>query len=277
MHEKLAKASFVLLCLFCACQSSPTKRQELEKQLIPPNREAELSEQLNQGLQRAFGAWKDDPAQKYLDSLVAKLLGAEPTYGAALSRVQVRLLASAQPYTAAGVGPVIYLSRGALASAQYENELAFVVATELSLLKEKMTLRNLASLEGQDIGANLFVLPTAPPVVEHDYIERDWFEPGGLFDFGSNAYLKAESDAVRLIYAAKFDPRGAVTYIERWASHSDNRKAVGKILPDPQDRLQQAREEVAKLSPLRDPIVKTKAFEELQANIHVRGAKQHRR
>jgi hypothetical protein len=154
-----------------------------------------------------------------------------------------------------------------LSAAHYENELAFIVAGQLDLLRDRTTVRNLAALEGQEVGARLITLPTAPPTRQVDYLERDWFEPGGLFDFGVNPYLKADTNAVRLIYAAKFDPRGAATFIERWSQSPSARKAIGKILPDPQERLRTVRDEVAKLSPLRDPIVRTRAFDDLRTHL----------
>ena len=52
---------------------------------------------------------------------------------------------------------------------------------------------------------------------------------------------------------------------------------MGKILPDPEERLANARDEVAKLSPLRDPIVKSHAFEELQERLHVKQAKNKKK
>ena len=159
---------------------------------------------------------------------------------------------------------------------KYENELAFILATQLSLLKDGVPNANLAHLQGQEVGGSLLILPTAPPpVASTQFLERGWFDPGGLFDFGSNAYLNAEREGIRLAYGAKFDPRGAVTLIQRWTSPVMEAQTggLGKILPEPEERLEAARQEVAQLSPLRNPIVKGQAFDDLQSRLHVKKAK----
>ena len=63
--------------------------------------------------------------------------------------------------------------------------------------------------------------------------------------------------AVRLAYGAAYDPRGAVSLMERW-SEAEGASSYA-------DRLKAVRSEIAKLSPLRDPIVSTQRFEEARS------------
>ena len=41
-------------------------------------------------------------------------------------------------------------------------------------------------------------LPTAPLGVQTDYLAGNWFEAGGLFDFGSVTWNKAEQNGIQL-------------------------------------------------------------------------------
>lgn len=255
-----------------ACSSAPKK--QAGRQLIPVDQEAEIGMQLDRKLDTAFGAWRDATVDKIVGGIIDRLVAADPAYAEARG-ARVHLLATATPYVAPGLRKTIYLSRGALSLLRYENELAFVLATQLELVKEHATAKNLADLQGQEVGEYIAKLPVASSLPQRDYLASGWFEPGGLFDLGSMVYINAEQAGVRLAYAAKYDPRGAVTLIERWNAPPFDRqlKALGKIQPKAEERLNNARDEVAKLSPMRNPIVKSLSFEELQSRVQVKKAK----
>jgi predicted Zn-dependent protease len=270
MH--LMKKFGILLAMMAFWSGCSTaQKKNAEQQIVPVDREASLAERLEKELDRAYGEWKDPAVEKLLHKILKKLAASSETNGADaafVSDVRIHLLKTKVPYAAPGFNKTIILSRGIFDFLRYENELAFLLGSELYLLRDRASARNLANLQGQQISENLITLPTNPQAIAggRDHLAGEWFEPGGLFDFGSEAYLKAEAAAIKQAYGAKYDPRGAVTLIERWTlpSSADLLKALGKILPEPEERLSLAREEVAKLSPLRDPIVKGQAFEELQ-------------
>lgn len=258
---------------FTGCKSAPKKNAE--QQIISREREHTLTGRLTENLDKAYGPWNDAEATRILNSIVDRLVAADPNYSD-VAGTKVHLLSPSAPYFAPGLGKVIYISRGALAGIAYENELAVLLGTQLHLVKERATARNLATLQGQELGESLILLPTAPPAMQKDYLSKGWFEAGGLFDFGDNVYLKAEQEGVQLAYKAKYDPRGAITLAQHWLDQGKRKaqsQAVGKILPNADERLKTARDEVAKLSPLRDPIVKSRAFEELQSRLQVKKAK----
>ncbi|MEW6055873.1 MAG: hypothetical protein AB1540_04590 [Bdellovibrionota bacterium] len=262
------------LTVFSGCQSS--QKREAETQLIPDDKKSALSSQLTQNLVQAFGEREDEVVRHYLKESIALLMASARGHTAGLGSVKVVVLETATPYIAAGIVDTIYVSVGMLEAIHYENELAFILATQIALLKEQATVRNLANLQGHELGSSLVTLPTTPIEPASDYLTKGWFQPGGLFDFGQETYLKAERTAVEIIYAAKFDPRGAVTFVQRCSINpfQQQMRALGKILPDFDSRIVQARESVAKLTPLRDPIVTSQAFEErLQSHLQVKKAK----
>jgi predicted Zn-dependent protease len=262
----------LLTILNSGCQTAT--RKSPGQQFITSDREEKLSQELTRNLTKNFGESTDPKVRDLLNELALRIVAAS-SFSARLAKINVRLLATQAPYIAAGLNQTIYISTGALGETMYENELAFLLATQIVLIKNNVPTTNLASLQGQSLGQSLAVLPTAPGSLDDDHLNQGWFEPGGLFDFGNEAYLKAEKEAIQLIYAANYDPRGAVTLIQRWTSVSERKKhrALGKILPESDERLRAAREEVAKLSPVRDPIVKSVAYEELKTRLNTKKAK----
>ena len=249
--------------------------QNAQQQVIAPGYEEPLAIQLDANLLRAYGEWKDAPAERILNAMLEHIAAADSISAAELKGAHVRLLATATPLVAPGLNKTIYISRGALSTVVYENELAYLLAVQLACVRDHVTAHNLTSLRGQEASESPIKLAAAPTVLRKSYMDKGWFDAGGLFDFGSVAYLKAGQDGVKLMYSAKYDPRGAVTLVQRWTTPpvEEQMGALGKILPEPEERLDSAREEVAKLSPLHDPIVKSRAFEELQSRLTIKKAK----
>lgn len=259
---------FLLLAGLVGCQSAP--KTTSEALVIPPEKEKEYAVQLSRNLAKSYGAWHDPFVERSLKTLAKKLVDADPEYKKDLSDIRVFLLASGEQLLGAGLSHTIYVSQGLLVSVQFENELAFLLGTQLSLMKEGLPLRNFTESQGQDMMGSVVRLPTMPETSgSADLLKKGWFESGGFFDFGSENYLNADKEAIRLCHAAQFDPRGAPTLFQRWLEASKHRDAdeAGNLLPDLKERLDLARLEVAKLTPLRDPIVKTKAFDELYTKL----------
>ena len=263
----LAGAAFFGMSLLIGCSSSEKRRAE--QQIVTPDKQKRFSEQLKKNLVEKYSLISSSTKEKVLAKTISNLANSTVGYSE-LNSVTVFIVGTDQQFIVPGLGNEIFISRGLLGSLKYENELAFVLATQLALLHEKVPAAALANLQGQEFGETLISLPTAtPPLRRHDYLERDWFEPGGFYDFGLSAYMKAEREAVILCHNAKYDPRGAVTFTQRVEFDE-----LGKILPEQEDRLNQARDEVAKLSPLRDPIVKSSGFDTLLKGFQTKKAKK---
>lgn len=262
-----------MLSLVLGCASA--KRKHAEQQIVPADTESAVGAELSKNLDQAYGAWKEPRVEQILNEIVAKIVASDASYKDSVSDARIHLLSTGTPLVAAGLNKTVYVSKGLLNALQYETELAYMLAMQLALLKEGVPARQVATLQGESVGESLIVLPTTPLDDQADFLRRGWFEAGGLFDYGNEAYLKAEAEAVRLIWSSKYDPRGAVSLVQRLDTPKEraNYRVLGKILPDAEDQLRVAREEVAKLSPLRDPIVKSVAFTELQGRLNTRKAK----
>lgn len=282
MMKTFVAGSRVVLLLACllavaSCQSAP--KPHAEQQIVPADKEAALADELDANLVKTYGKWREPAVESILNAILATLAKADPKIASDVAGAHVVLLKTRVPYVAAGLAKRIYVSRGLLATMYYENELAFVLAMQLVLVKERATTRNLATLHSQEVGENLVVLPTTPTLTQKNYLEKGWFEAGGLFDFGEKTYLQGEQDGIELAYKAKYDPRGAISLMQRWttAPMAHALQALGKILPEADVQMKTVRDEVAKLSPLRDPIVKSAAFEELQSRLQIKKAKHQRK
>ncbi len=259
--------------LLASCQSAPAVKDEPDTEaIVIPEKEIELSARLTQNLERAYGAWKD----AHVEGLLAQLLSTLLVYDEALRRkavgVKAHLLASPVPFAVAGPNKTIYVTRGALASVQYENELAYLLSGPLVMIRDEVPFKHLRALQREEIGSGILVLPTAPPSLHFDFLASGWFESGGIFDYGATVYLNADREAVDLPYRAKFDHRGAASLFKRWSESPDLRRirAFWKIMPDITERYEVIHDEVAKTLPLRDPLLNTKAFEELKKRVRLK-------
>lgn len=259
--------------LLASCQSaSAVKDESGAEAVVVPEKEIELSARLTQNLERAYGAWKDAHVEGLLVQLTSTLLAQDEALRRLAAGVKVRLLASPLPFAVAGPNKIIYVTRGALASAQYENELAYLLSGPLVMIRDEVPLKRLRALQREEIGSGILVLPTAPPSLRFDFLASGWFEAGGLFDYGAEVYLNSDREAVDLPYRAKFDHRGAASLFKRWSESPDLRRirAFWKIMPDITERYEVIHDEVAKTLPLRDPLLNTKAFEEFRKRVRLR-------
>lgn len=258
---------------FASCQSAPAVKDEPDAEAaVVSEKEAELSERLTQNLERAYGAWKDAQVESLLARLLSTLLVHDEVLRQKAVEVKARLLASPVPFAVAGPNKTIYVTRGALASVRYENELAYLLSGPLVMIRDEMPLKRLRALQREEIGSGILVLPTAPPSLRFDFLASGWFEAGGIFDYGATAYLNSDREAVDLPYRAKFDHRGAASLFKRWSEYPDLQRIrdFWKIMPDITERYEVIHDEVAKTLPLRDPLLNTKAFEELKKRVKLK-------
>ena len=148
--KKMSWVSLVMaLFVVCGCQTAQTPRAA-EQKIVPKENESALATQLDHNIDAAYGAWKDPTAEKIINEMLQRLASSDPGYGETKG-AHVHLLSTSTPYIAPGFDNTIYVSRGTLSAVSYENELAFLLGTQLALLKEHATIRNLASLHGQDM------------------------------------------------------------------------------------------------------------------------------
>ncbi|MGE4232322.1 MAG: hypothetical protein AB7F43_03245 [Bacteriovoracia bacterium] len=246
------------------CQTAPQK--QAQNKILPPETESALSEQLTANIEKQYGKWNDKVVFETLNDMLRKIIEGEndPELKTKLAGTEVRPLVTETPLIAPGIYKVIYVSKGMVKFTSYENELSFALSLAVSLLKSRETANRLTELRGQEISQTVVSLPTAPVTKKPDPLEKNWFAIGGLFDFGKSNYLKAVREGVRLSYSANFDPRGALTFISRF--EEDTRTEVlRKLFPASSDQKVVVKEEISKLSPRKDPIVRSESYKVLQS------------
>lgn len=256
----------ILLIALTGCQTS--QKQQAEQAIVPAQTEDQLASDLNGALEAKFGRIKDTEIESALRAIAVKLASVDPTLSGN-TNINFLVLASTARLSGPGLKRFIIFSKGMLSQPKYENELAFLIAMNLNLIRSDEPRRRLAALRGEQVGESLIeALPTKPrdPKVGFDPLKERWFDVGGLYDFGTVASLETVRASVRLMHTALFDPRGAVTLIERGARVD--------LWPPNAEILKVVRDEIAKLSPLRDPIVRGQSFEIVQSRLQGKKHKQ---
>ncbi len=244
-----------LVFLLSGCASAPEKSNSTVP--ISKEQEAAIVSDLVHGLESKYGAWKDGVIENSLSVLIIKLSAKNESFRSKpLQRsVRIHLLATPLPIVSAAPGGLIFISRGALKSIQYENELAFILAAPLAMIRDEIPQKR---IEKPSVG---------------------WFEPAGLFDYGFDAYLKADREAVQMLHEVKFDHRGAISLMKRWNSpeYASQWNSYWKLTPELIERYDAVRDEAAKLTPNRDSVLNSKAFDELKLRIKKSDARKNTR
>jgi predicted Zn-dependent protease len=222
----------VLLLSSCTLKQPPKVTRSVLTESDLSQYEAKLTQLLN----NKYGKRSDHAAASAV-ALVLKTLKADDYYS-------VILLPTPRHICIAGVQSRVYLSYGLLDVIQYENELAFLLARELYILRSRLIADRIEYLGLRD----------------HLKIE-DLFEGQKIYQLDRLKALEADRMAIRALYGANYDPRGGVSLMMRILSKSlDSSDPEVKVLPSVEDRLEAIRDEIAKLSPLRTPIVSSAEF-----------------
>ncbi len=232
--------ALAIACAFAlsSCKSGPAPKEE-SRPLEAAERKA-IVDSMTQHLKARYGVWLSPRVQGAVSRLLARV-----DQGLA-----VVLLNSDKPICAAGLAGNIYVSKGALRQIVYENELAFLLAREAALARSGALEERLS--QAADKGQDLQRL---------GLLEKD-----GLYALPHHVHVDADRAAVKTLYSLGYDPRGAVSLLQRW-----------NPLPPSEDRLSAVREEIAKLSPMRDPVINGPLIDELRAALSSKGSGDARR
>ncbi len=184
---------------------------------------------------------KNDPeVVRYLTKLAGELIEASPELHG--SDVSVTLMTDRrrrwESFSLPGVR--IYVSIGLAHAATFETEMAAVLALELGHIQRRTVSRQIE--RGQ----------------------KGFFGPSGIFTFTDQDRLDAVGDAVQILYLAGFDPRGLVSLLTRMQENP----ARSTLDPGLVARMSvRARDEIARSSPLINPIVKGMEFARIRARL----------
>ena len=212
---KKAALVFVLFMMFGLVGCSSTSKKNAETADADPlKNEQQLAEDMNHNIEASFGAWKDPRVENYVQSLVTRLISNDTTLRDKLSGVRVRLLNTDVPLIGAGLAKTILLSRGVLNSVEYESELAFVLSSAILLMRDQYPQKKYLAERSDELQSKVLVLPMNPQGLSLAVLDSGWYERGGFFDFGYDAYFKAEQEAIRVVQSSHFDHRGAVSLLK---------------------------------------------------------------
>lgn len=141
-------------------------------------------------------------------------------------------------------GNRVYVSIPLLKKAQFENEVAAILALELSHLVKRHSLRHI-----ERVGAAAL---------------EDPFSDQGPFAFNLQEMLDSTASAVALLYSSGYDPRGLVTYWEVFRDHPESSPYSESAI---EELLRKTRESIALYGPLRNPIVRSETFIKMERRI----------
>ncbi len=153
--------------------------------------------------------------------------------------VYIEAKPSKQIFSAAVSKNGVLLSQDIFRRVKFENELAFILARSVAAARSGVGYKCI-----WDTDAGKLQIKNEP------------------VNETQNADLDVQ--AIRLLYEAHYDPRSAISVIVNLDPAPPNR--AGKFDPN-EIRLQMTRQEIARLSPIRDPIVSGEVFKEKQRSL----------
>lgn len=261
----------VVIILIAAC--SRNEKKTAEPITLTHEVEKEYSKQLSTALEKKFGKWKDPVVEGLLKSVSTKVVASDTKLTGLNNGLQFVILNSQTPFAVPGINKIIYISKGALALVEYENELAFLVTTPILMIQKKLPEKRFESLINEENSNNPFVLPIQPSITRVDFLNSGWFDNGGFFDFGVNEYIEADKDAVAIPPKAKFDHRGGLSLFQRFAQDPvlSKVKSLIKYSPDIIERYENIKVETAKILPIRDAILKSRAMRDYKSRFKESG------
>jgi hypothetical protein len=165
-------------------------------------------------------------------------------------------------------GNRIYLSSGLLKHVQYENELAAAIALEFAHILKRHVPHRLGEGRSSSGESSPTDFPSieglVPSSSDGAAKEIDFFSPTGIYAFSDDLLLESIDKTVEILYKAGFDPRGLVSLWALYgaeANHSPYERLLLKKLTD------KTRAVIAQFSPLRNPIVRSQEFVNIQRRI----------
>lgn len=245
----------IVLFLLCGCSSSSVRNSTAE--IEAKDLTAEFDLQLLKMFEERDAAL-DAHILPVIESVLTKLLKSNPQLAAKFpKKIEVQIVNTRKLIFLSGAKSSIILSTGLLANLRYESELASILSRELAIL----AWGGLSSRIGDQI----------PKVL---LLKQEIDRPEGIFDLGVHFFLFADRTSAAIVHEAGYDPRGASSFLLRLNEHSKSLSFIQRrVLPSLKDRLEEVRDEIAKLSPLRDPIVSGPTFEEMRVWLGARNKK----
>lgn len=262
-NRLLSAFSLLMMLAVSACVTAPQ-----DTETLTPTERLQRDQAVGASLARQFEAQlklkQDKAVLIYLHGLANQLSVSVPELKGSAVSVQVVADRGERWVNYSLPGNRIYLSAGLLKRVAYENELAAAIAVELMhLLRRHVPLRmqeGKIGSKGADPAAFDSIEGLVPSAAE---VRRDvdFFSPTGIFAFPDEYFVSGVETTVKILYGAGFDPRGLVSL---WSIY----RSAGQKSPLEEDVLRKLTEKtravIAEYPPLRNPIVRSRAFLTIQ-------------
>lgn len=159
----------------------------------------------------------------------------------------------------------IYLPVELLKKIQHDNELMAAIAVQLGHLQMRHVLIHMDELlDGKDPQKKTLEGLLKNLHVEGKFDSLDYFGSDGVFSFKEEFDVAAYQYAVRILYGAGYDVRGVTSLLKIYEQNIEfspyDLARIHRIV-------EAARREISSFAPIRNPVVRTRSFFNLQKRI----------
>lgn len=181
----------LLAILLSACATS----------IITPELEQELGSQISAEVEEQMGLYQDPDLRGYVQAVGSRLVAALPETP---YRFHFDIVDQGEPNAFASPGGYVFVSRGLLAQMNSEDELAGVLAHEIS----HVTQRHHAKQVGRSVRAELMTLPGKAVGVVNKSWGQSIAEAGEIYlaSYSRSQETEADKFGMRLAAGAGYDP-----------------------------------------------------------------------
>lgn len=231
--------------LTSGCQTLRAAEKQTTYLLIPPQQEAELGRTYSTQIEQEYPILDDPEAQAWVQELGEKLVATSPESAQTFT---FQVTTSEQINAFAIPGGYCYVNLGLICAADNVSEVAAVVGHEVNHVTTRHGVRSIqrsiaieqltALIAGDEKGLLIQAIQGA----------------GGLLamrKFGREDELEADRLGVEAMYAAGYDPRGAVRFFEKLLRLEQEQGGAGGALerimsthPPTQERIDRIREQI---------------------------------
>lgn len=229
---------FFSLSLLSCSSVQPPERLTPKEQIQVDN---DLGQQLVPSFEKSIKLYQNADVSVFLRTIAAKLARTQPN----LEQSPVGVFLTDDPtqsyrnYALPGVR--IYLSRSFLKKCNHDSEIAAAIGIQLSHVLQRHLIKSLGTFD-QD---SLRLTPVA-------------------FVFTDSDRLSAIRESVRFLYLSGYDPRGVVALLDLYRAHPGSSPYSLAFLEQAESAVYA---EIARFTPLRNPVVRTDRFLSLKNRI----------
>jgi predicted Zn-dependent protease len=261
--NSVALALFAQFVILTACATPPPPKPVSEVERMQFHRR--VGSELAQQLEPRLSFREEAHVTAFLGKIGQSLADATPALH--LTAVSIALMRGVSgdregPWRDFALpGGRIYLAIGMLRALPYQNEVAAEIAIQLAHLQHEHVLEYFrtqqSASESAESSSSTSVDALSPVKLGVIPKKIDYFGPTGVFAFDEKQEIEAARDAVDILYADGYDPRGLISLWQNYVDHPDRSPYEE---PNLRKILAETRHAIAQKAPLRNPIVRTEAF-----------------